>query len=138
MWTTSAWTLLPDYVDAARRANSDPRRRFAVHDLLADPLPPADLVLCRDLLVHLSFDEVHRLLARIADSGSRYLLTTTFTDRTSNMDIEHGNWRPLNLCLPPFDLPSPVELLVEGCAEEDGIYADKSLGLWRVEALPVR
>lgn len=39
--------------NAARYAS--PKRRFVRLDLTRDPLPPADVVLCRDCLVHLSF-----------------------------------------------------------------------------------
>ena len=51
------------------------------------------------------------------------------------------NWLPvkpvvLNLERAPFNLPSPVEVLVEGCEEEGGAFADKALGVWRAEDLP--
>jgi hypothetical protein len=35
---------------------------FAVADLTRDPLPQADLILCRDCLVHLSFENIRRVL----------------------------------------------------------------------------
>ena len=42
-----------------------------------------------------------------------------------------GDWRPLNLERPPFNLPAPALLLNEGCTEGGDTFADKSLGLWR-------
>ena len=36
----------------------------------------------------------------------------------------------------PFHLPAPEGLLVEGCLEGGGAYADKALGLWRIADLP--
>lgn len=104
-------------------------------DLLTDPLPCVDLVLCRDCLVHFSFADVSRALRTIAASGSEWLLTTTFPDRPRNEDIATGRWRPLNLEVGPFHLPPPARLLNEGCTEADGRYADKSLGLWRVREI---
>src|SRR5437660_1775959 len=38
--------------------------------------------------------------------------------------------------LPPVALPEPLEVIVEGCTEVGGAYADKALGLWRVADLP--
>jgi len=110
-------------------------RAFAVLDLTRDRLPRADLVLCRDCLVHFSFDNVHRGLRSIVGSGSRYLLTTTFPAELVNQDIEDGDWRPLNLCALPFGLPTPMRLINERCTEADGAYGDKSLGLWEIASL---
>lgn len=109
--------------------------RFQKLDLITDPLPSMDLVLCRDCLVHLSYEDIFRALRNVCDSQSKYILTTTFTGRTDNHDIETGQWRTLNLELAPFHLPKPLKIIVEGCTERDGAYADKSLGLWRTECI---
>ena len=106
-------------------------------DLLKDHIPEADLIFCRDCLVHLSYDHALTALRNIARGGSKYLLTTTFTERTSNRDITTGEWRPINLQLPPFSLPPPERIIVEGCTEAGGVYSDKSLGLWKIEQLSI-
>lgn len=111
------------------------RRRFLGLDLTADPLPHADVVLCRDCLVHLSFGHIRLAFDNLRRSGSTWLLTTTFLDHHENVDIESGDWRMLNLTRPPFNLPAPEGVLVEGCLESDGAYADKALGLWRIADL---
>jgi hypothetical protein len=108
-----------------------------VLDLTSSPLPPADLLLCRDCLVHLSLTDARRALANIRRSDITYLLTTTFPAEPTNVDVVTGDWRPLNLQRPPFGFPEPLELLVEGCTEQQGLFADKSLGLWRVADLPL-
>jgi hypothetical protein len=106
--------------------------RFRTLNLIRDTLPRVDLILCRDCLVHLSFADVFTALGRICESGSLYLLTTTFPDRTDNDDIAMGDWRPLNLERAPFALPPALRVINEGCTEGDGFYCDKSLGLWRL------
>jgi hypothetical protein len=98
--------------------------------------PAADLLLCRDCLVHLSFADIDKALRNIRRSSLAYLLTTTFPAESVNADIVTGDWRPLNLQAAPFNLPTPVELINEGCTEGDGAFADKSLGLWRIRDLP--
>jgi hypothetical protein len=108
---------------------------FRPADLVRDPLPAADMILCRDCLVHLPFRDIRSVIANFKASGSRYLLVTTFSDRDRNFDVPVGDWRPLNLMRPPFDFPPPVELIREDCTEYDGRYADKSLGLWRLADL---
>ncbi|MFD5096600.1 class I SAM-dependent methyltransferase [Amycolatopsis thailandensis] len=128
--------IVTDLVDAnAARFRDDPVREFRTLDLTGDQLPAADLVLCRDCLVHLSFADIERALSNLRRSGSRYLLTTTFTELGTNNDIVTGDWRPLNLCREPFRFPEPLAVLVEGCTEEGGAYADKSLGLWEIASI---
>ena len=73
----------------------------------------------------------------VRDSGVRYFISTNFLDQQANIDIADGDWRPLNLERAPFNLPSPVEVLVEGCEEEGGAFADKALGVWSTKDLPV-
>jgi len=108
---------------------------FRQLNLLEDPLPKVDLVFCRDCLVHFSFEDIFRALHNIAASGSGLLLTTTFPGRSPNVPIATGEWQPLNLEQGPFWLPPPTTLITEGCTEVDGKYADKSLGLWKVNEL---
>ena len=109
--------------------------RFMHLDVINDALPCADLVLCRDCLVHLPLADVTKALRNIARSGATWLLTTTFPGRTENKEIAAGKWRPLNLQIAPFQLPEPDELINEECTDADGAYADKSLGLWRCETI---
>ena len=116
-------------------AYGNTRRRFLKHDLTRDPLPDGDLLLCRDCLVHLSFANIARVLDHVRRSRITYLLTTTFTQHGDNEDIQDGDWRMLNLERSPFFLGEPLAVLVEGCTEAGGAYADKSLALWRVADL---
>jgi hypothetical protein len=128
--------LLPELIAPLQAVQADARHQFVVADLTKDPLPPADLLLCRDCLVHLSFADIGRALANIRRSGIPLLLTTTFTGCETNQDIVTGDWRPLNLERAPFSFPPPLTLLAEGCTESDGLFGDKSLGLWEIPSLP--
>lgn len=128
--------LLPELVEENRRRQVGPGRDFQVMDLTTSRLPAADLLLCRDCLVHLSVAEAARALTNIRRARITYLLTTTFPEEPTNLDIVTGDWRPLNLQRPPFSFPPPLQLLNEGCTEGGGRFADKSLGLWRCADLP--
>jgi len=95
-----------------------------------DPLPRADLILCRDCLVHLKTGQVQAALRNFRRSGATYLLATTFTGDHPNVEAPLGGWRPLNLEQAPFDLGPPLRLISEKESVEDARYLDKSLGLW--------
>jgi SAM-dependent methyltransferase len=108
--------------------------RFLCADLTRDPLPRADLILCRDCLVHFSFADIRAALRNFRRSGATWLLTTTFIDpNRRNENIRSGGWRPLNLEQPPFRFPPPVALIDERCEHSGGVCRDKRLGLWRAQ-----
>jgi hypothetical protein len=106
---------------------------FSQLNILEDDLPKVDLIICRDCLVHFSYNDIFSALKNICRSKSTYLLATTFTAHKGNHDILTGKWREINLIAPPFDLPAPLRIINEGCSEGNGKYSDKSLGLWRIE-----
>jgi hypothetical protein len=113
------------------------KRTFLVLDLLNDPLPPVDMILCRDCLPHLSFSDIRHALRQVQKSKSRYLLTSTYLNRQTNSDIETGRFRPLNLQCAPFNFPSPIALINDACSHVTGTFPDKSIGLWKISSLPV-
>lgn len=122
--------IVPELIQETARLHANGNREFLCLDLLTDPLPNRDAILCRDCLVHLPNKAVLQALANIRASGARYLLATTFPGHLANDDIALGFWRPINLERPPFNLPPPVALLHEG--NTDPAFADKSLGVWRI------
>ena len=119
-----------------RQRHAAANRVFEEADIITSDLPRAELILCRDCLVHLSHRQCVAALRNFRRSGATYLLCTTFTGRTGNYDLDANFWRPLNLQAAPFGFPEPQALIVEGCTELGGRFADKSLGLWRLSDLP--
>ena len=107
-------------------------RKFLKIDVLTDPLPEADLLLCRDCLVHFSYKHIFQALRNIKASQCTYVLLTTFTSRKNNRDITTGAWRPINFQVAPFNFPPPLVLIDEKCKEDNGAYIDKQLGLWKI------
>lgn len=130
--------IVPALIAANNRrvAQGELAGRFLTADITRDELPRADLVLCRDCLVHLSFANIDRAVARFRASGAQWLLTTTFPEWEANADCEDGDWRALNFERPPFNWPAPRELINERCDEGEGGWRDKSLGLWLLGDLP--
>lgn len=121
---------------AAYGRDGEASRAFLRLDLTRDDLPEVELVFCRDCLVHLSNENIFRAFANLKRSGSRYLLTTSFTEHEQNQDIQDGDWRLLNFERAPFSLPKPLLVINEQCTEQDGAFADKVMALWRISDLP--
>lgn len=127
--------LVPSLVEQNQAKYGDVNRRFVVLDIIKDPLPHVDVILCRDCLVHFSDRRILAALKNIRRSGSTYLLTTTFPGRGSSQSIETGQWQPLDLQAPPFNFPPPISLICERSTEYGGAFEDKSLALWRIADL---
>lgn len=121
------------------REYGSPERTFLCLDLVNDSLPQVDMIFSRDCLVHLCFTHALDIIANFKKSGARYLLTTSFTEQTCNNDLTGTSafWRPLNLCLAPFNFPEPLLVIQEGCTEENGRYGDKSLCMWQLKDISV-
>ncbi|WP_167631295.1 class I SAM-dependent methyltransferase [Mariprofundus ferrooxydans] len=124
--------IVDSIIENNKREFGNSTTRFISLNLAEDPLPRADMIFCRDCLVHLTFADIHNVIANFKKSGTKYLLTTTFAEREYNLDLADagGMWRTLNLELPPFNFPSPKQLINEQCTEVNGQFNDKSLGLW--------
>jgi 2-polyprenyl-3-methyl-5-hydroxy-6-metoxy-1,4-benzoquinol methylase len=102
-----------DIVDALIARNTarfaDERRRFAVADATSDPLPSADLLMCRDLLLHLPYSNIFDLLANIAASDFAWVLISTYVNER-NRDLEKaGQARDVNLEIEPFGFVLPPD-----------------------------
>ena len=124
--------LVPEVIAANINAYTRPGVRFAIADLTRDRLPMTDLILCRDCWIHLSFADIDLMLENFRRSGATWLLTTDAPDVTRNRNQITGlPWRPLNLRLPPFGFPEPVEARVDNLPE-----APMLLCLWRLQDLP--
>lgn len=129
--------IVEELIRADQQRYGNDGRTFLCRDIIRDPLPKADVILCRDCLVHLTFDQALKAIGNFKRSGSTYLLTTTFSDRDANVDLKGKDiWRTLNLEHAPFNFPPPLRLISENCTEGDGAYGDKCLGLWRLADLP--
>lgn len=109
---------------------SDPELReratFMLLDLTRDRLPSADLMLARDFLIHLSFEDTLAFMRNFAASDIRYLLTTSHINKGKfeNRDIRTGSWRWIDLFQPPYNFPDDtVDQIFDG-------KNDRYLYLW--------
>lgn len=106
-----------------------PEREFHVLDACHDPLPSVDMILMRDLLVHLCFADIELVLENIRHSSACYLACTTYPGVETNEDKMTGKHHRLNMSLPPFNWPVPLILRDE--EERHG----KALGVWDIQTL---
>jgi hypothetical protein len=127
--------IVDDLIQRNNQLWANNSRSFLKSDITKDSLPQVDMILCRDCLVHFSYDDISLALKNIKKSASKYLFTTTSPNVDNNKDILTGRWRPINLQKPPFRFPDPIALIFEDSQEIND--TDKHLGLWKVADIPV-
>ncbi|MBC7520968.1 MAG: class I SAM-dependent methyltransferase [Sandarakinorhabdus sp.] len=100
-------------------------RRFAVANAVADALAPADVILCREVIFHLSFADARALLRNLLTTGCRWIMLTSDSATLFNADIESGGARILNLEIAPFRLGPPAQAIIENES-----YRGRRIGVW--------
>jgi len=128
--------VVSDLVEANSRKNLPLNHFFRAGDLTTEILPRADAILCRDCLVHFPLETAQKAINLFRQSGSIYIITTTFPGHDSNVPAAMGSWRPLNLQQAPFFFPDPIEIIEERIPNPEDKYNDKSLGVWRLSDIP--
>jgi SAM-dependent methyltransferase len=122
--------IVPELIEPLQK-EATPNRRFVLGDLITDALPAADALMCRDCLVHLTYELGLRAIANFRRTPFKYVFLTTYPG-LENRDIPLGRWRRLNMEAAPFNLPPPLEIISE---RRPGHLDTKSLGVWRASDL---
>jgi hypothetical protein len=104
---------------------------FIEFDLTKDAFLPCDVWLCRACLFHLSFEDIVKVLKNFAKSTGRLALISNHHGVLKNADITTGDYRPLDLTLPPISLPPPRRLLTDKPHGENEI----TVGIWQREEI---
>ena len=121
--------LVEDLVADNRREHGTRWRKFLSGDITSSPLPPADMMMCRDCLFHLPYDFIYRFFRNFLKSDIPLLLLTSHFI-ANNKDIPTpGRWRQMNMTRPPFSMPPPLESIEDWI---DG-HPRRYMGLWTRE-----
>jgi hypothetical protein len=110
---------------------------FRTSNIVQNPIDKFDLVILRDVMVHLTFETCYHLLNNIIKSKSKYLYVTSFLNDRVNTDlVQNGHqWRSLSLQNAPFNFPLPLDIIIENCEEANGKYMDKAMIMIEIEKL---
>lgn len=133
--------IVPEIINKNNFEFSSENKSFLCLDITKEIPPISELVLCRDLLVHLDTKRIRKALHNLKASGATFLLTTTFSQNRVYQNlpfITRGvGWRPINFQKSPFNFPEPLLSINEGCTEGEGRFSDKTLALWKFSDLNI-
>jgi len=101
-------------------------------NIIEEDLRPSDLIICRDVFIHLPNELILKTLERFRRT-SKWLLTTNFKSsdaipvcndlRMTGPNMKHSK---LDLSLPPFNLGNPITNIIED-------YPNKTTSIWRLK-----
>ena len=119
--------IVEDLIENNKKKYGNSNTAFFCKNILQDPLPKADLMICRDFMFHMSYSDISRFMKNFIESGIKYIFLTTHINsfilekdkrylynRFHNRDIKTGGWRMFDLFLPPFNFPTPICSCVDG------------------------
>lgn len=122
------YDIVKEAVDAASRYAAS-NILFHHADIVKMQIPSVDLVICKDVLIHLPESDVLTVLDSIRASGSRLLASTT-APGWNNMfrhGLKPGEFCPMDLEAEPFSLGAPLDTVE--VPRKEGNPA-KFLALW--------
>ena len=112
-----------------------PELDVIVHDVTTDPLPKVDLLLVRDVAIHLNNEHKRAIWNNWLNSNIPWILITHFThydsvesNRFTNKEIDYTTgefpFADVDWGIDPWNFPPPVDIVIE--------YSPygKCLGLW--------
>ena len=75
-------------------------------------------MICRDCLIHLSFESINSFFKNFLKSDIKYILLTSYKlkdekKRIINLDIPDGEYREIDLFEPPFLLSEPYQKILD-------------------------
>jgi hypothetical protein len=97
--------IVPVLIEKNNQVYSNASIRFKVGNICQDTIPDCDLIMVRDCLFHLSYDDINEFLKNLSGVDYKYLLTTThvMTGDSVNSDIISGDFRQIDLFSRPFN-----------------------------------
>lgn len=98
---------VPSVIADNERRFGSPKVRFAVADIVRDPMPPADLLVVKDVLQHLSHADIARFLAQLPRYRHVLIVNDVHPDSLTAepQDIQTGGYRPLDSTRLPHSMP---------------------------------
>jgi SAM-dependent methyltransferase len=104
-------------IDRVRQQFGSQQFTFQWGDI-TDPLPAADLLICKDVLQHLSNQKIQQFIRNNLQPG-KYTWVLITNDREAggddsiNQDIKDGDWHRVDLSKAPFEVQGLVDLPIQ-------------------------
>jgi hypothetical protein len=104
--------IASDVIEAVRKKHEKGNIKFTVGDITGN-LPAADLLICKDVLQHLSNEMIHKFIKNnLRKDKYKWVILTNDRGRRKK-DIKPGKCRAVDLAGPPFMVKGLVDLPIK-------------------------
>lgn len=120
-------------IENLNREHKSANTSFIHFNLVKETPPQVDLMICRDCLFHLSFQDTKSVLENFIQSKTTYLLTTThknMDESFTNRDISTGDFRCIDLFSKPYNFPTNPLYVIDDWIDPD---PERQMCLWNRE-----
>ena len=101
--------IVTKVIEAVRRKHETDRIKFQFGDVTED-LRPADMLICKDVLQHLSNEPVHKFIRNNLKQGKYRWVILTNDCGSEKRDIPNMSYRKIDLAAPPFEVEGIIDL----------------------------
>lgn len=90
--------------------------KFLADDGISSDLPSADLFVCKDVFQHLTNEDILSILNQLGKFKHSLITNDIDVNRpqNNNVSIRRGEWRPIDLSAPPFNLKADKIFIYSG------------------------
>lgn len=104
------WDASTKLIDELRESYGDNETTFECKDITLEPYPKVDLIICRDVLFHLSPENISIVLNKVKASHANLFISTSYDSNNAANNIENNNnienwfFHTVNIDLPPYGM----------------------------------
>ena len=111
--------IVPQLIDKNNELYKTEKVKFIHGDICTDPLPKSDLLIVRDVLFHLSNQDLMLFKENLRKTEFKYLLVSQHSHgQENNKDIRTGDFRELDVGLRPLYFPTgKVMVTIDDCPD---------------------
>jgi hypothetical protein len=93
-----------------------PQHTFLCLDAVAEDIPSAEVICIRDVLFHLTIEDIQALLKKLK---CKYLFVTSCRNTVNNDIFDSAHYHRINLTMEPFNMLNPISSIYEPVFDRD-------------------
>lgn len=108
--------IVEEIIKQNKKKYSSSNIKFFKKDIIFNLIPESDLIICRDLLIHLSNKDIKAFLLNLKSSNFKYLLIGGYESniyQINNNEIKTGDFRQINIFKNPINFSRKFTLKFE-------------------------
>lgn len=110
--------IVPNIINTNKKKFNNKKFSFQQLDITRTKLPKAELLICRDFIFHLSFEDAKLFFKNLKRSNAKFILISNHLkykskkDNNFNKNINSGDFRKIDIFQHPFNFNKKFEMVI--------------------------